>query len=83
MLTKSSDWAYEAEHRVGLTGAPGQEALFHAIDPDLVAGVILGARVPEALFEKALALRKARPDFTVEEVGPARDSYNLTSHRAE
>lgn len=83
LLTKSSDWAYEAEHRVLLSGSPGQEALFHTIDRDLVAGVILGARVPEALIEKALALRKARPDFTVEEVGAPRDSYKLTTHRVE
>ena len=83
LLSKSSDWAYEAEHRVVLTGPPGKEALFHAIDPDLVAGVILGARVSEALVEKALALRKARPDFTVEEVGSARDTYKLTTHRIE
>ena len=83
LLSKSSDWAYEAEHRVVLTGPPGKEALFHAIDPDLVAGVILGARVSEALVEKALALRKSRPDFTVEEVGSARDTYKLTTHRIE
>jgi len=83
MLTKSSDWAYEAEHRVVLSGSPSEDALFHRIDPGLVAGVILGARVPEALVEKALALRKTRPDFTVEEVGSARDSYKLTTHRVE
>lgn len=83
LLTKSSDWAYEAEHRVVLTGPPGEDALVHAIDPDLVAGVILGARVPEALVGKALALRKARLDFTVEEVGAPRDSYKLTTHWVE
>ncbi len=66
-----------------LTGPPGGDALVHAIDPDLVAGVILGARVPEALVGKALALRKARLDFTVEEVGAPRDSYKLTTHRVE
>lgn len=81
--------AYEAWHRThrpDVTAAQrdhGWEALFHAIDPDLVAGVIFGARVSEALVEKALALRKARPDFTVEEVGSARDTYKLTTHRIE
>jgi hypothetical protein len=83
LLTKSLDWAYEAEHRVVLSGSPGQKALFHRIDPDLVAGVILGARVPDALVGKALALRKARPDFTVEKVGAPRDSYKLTTYRVE
>lgn len=83
LLTKSSEWAYEAEHRIVLTGPPGREALFHAINPDLVAGVILGARVSDALIGKALALRKKRPNFTVEELTAARDSYNLTTHRVE
>jgi hypothetical protein len=83
LLTKSSDWGYEAEHRVVLTGMPGKDALFHSGSPDLVAGVILGARVPEALVEKALALRRARPDFTVEEVSAARDSYKLAAQRVE
>lgn len=83
LLTKSSDWAYEAEHRVVLSGPPGEHALFNTIDPDLVAGVILGARVPEGLVKKALALRKARPDLMVEEVGSARDSYKLTTHPVE
>lgn len=83
LLTKSLDWAYEVEHRVVLTGPPRQKALFHTIDPDLVAGVILGARIPEALVVKALALRKMRPDFTVEEAGAPRDSYKLTTHRVD
>jgi hypothetical protein len=83
LLTKSSDWAYEAEHRVVLTGSPGKDALFHSVSPDLVSGVILGARVPESLVEKALALRKARPDFMVEEISATRDSYRLTAHRVE
>ncbi|NML05959.1 DUF2971 domain-containing protein [Sphingomonas sp. G-3-2-10] len=83
LLTKSLDWAYEAEHRVVLTGPPGKGALFHTVDPELIAGVILGARVPEALVEKALALRKARPDFTIEELGAVRDSYTLTIHQIE
>lgn len=83
LLTKSPDWRYEAEHRVVLSGPPGKDALFHSVSPDLVAGVILGSRVPEALVEKALAQRKSRPDFTVEEVGVARDSYKLTAHHVE
>lgn len=65
LQTKSSDWTYEAEHRVVLSGPSGQKALFRAIDPDLVAGEILGERVSVALLERALALRKARPEFTV------------------
>jgi hypothetical protein len=78
LLSKSPDWAYEAEHRVVLNGPAGKDALFHTIDPDLVAGVILGARAPEALISKALALREMRPDLLVEGLGAARESYKLS-----
>lgn len=83
LLTKSSDWSYEAEYRVVLSGPAGKDALYHTIDPDLIAGVILGARVSEALIQKALALRAARPDFTVDLVSSARGSYSLTAHGVE
>lgn len=83
LLTKSSDWAYEAEHRVVLTGTPGKETLLHSVSPNLVADIILGARVSEALVKKALALRKARPNFTVEEVVALRDSFKLAAQPVE
>lgn len=50
---------------------------------DLIAGVILGARVSEALIQKALAVRKARPDFTVDLVSSAQNSYALTAKGLE
>lgn len=83
LLTKSSDWSYEAEHRVILSGPAHRDALYHKIDPALIAGVILGARVSETLIQKALSLRAARPDFTVDLVSASRGSYGLTAHRME
>ncbi len=44
---------------------------------------ILGARVSEALIQKALAVRAARPGFTVDLVSSARGSYALTAQRIE
>lgn len=83
IFTKSPDWRYEAEHRVVLSGPVGKDAIYQTVDPALVAGVILGARVSEALIEKALAVRAARPDFTVDLVSSTRRSYALTTQRIE
>lgn len=82
-FTKSPDWRYEAEHRVVLYGPDGKDALYHTVDPALIAGVILGARVSEVLIQKALAVRASRPDFTVDLVASARGSYALTAQRIE
>jgi hypothetical protein len=83
LLTKSSDWSYEEEHRVVLSGPPGRDALYRTIDPNLIAGVILGARSSEALIQKALSIRAARPDFTVELVSSPLGSYALTAQTVE
>lgn len=83
LLTKSSDWSYEAEHRVVLSGPAGQDAIYRKIDPDLIAGVILGARASEALIQRALGVRAARPDFTVDLVSSAHGSYQLTVQGVE
>lgn len=83
IFTKSPDWRYEAEHRVVLSGPVGKDALYQKVDPGLIAGVILGARVSEALIQKALGVRAVRPDFTVDLVSSARGSYALTAQRIE
>lgn len=81
IASKSAEWAYEAEYRVVLTGTPVQDAVFHAISPDLIAGVILGARAPEALICRALDLRRSRPDFTVDQASSKADRYELLARR--
>jgi hypothetical protein len=83
VFTKSPDWRYEAEHRVVLSGPAGEQAVYRTVDPNLIAGVILGARVSEALIQKALAVRASRPDFTVDLVSSAQGSYALTALRVE
>lgn len=83
MFTKSPDWRYEAEHRVVLCGPVGEDAHYQTVDPALIAGVILGARVSEALIQKALEVRAARPDFTVDLVSSVQGSYGLTVQRIE
>lgn len=83
IFTKSPDWKYEAEHRVVLSGPAGRDALYQIVDPDLIAGVVLGARVSEPLIQKALAVRAARPEFTVDIVSSARGSYALTADRID
>lgn len=79
LLTKSSHWKYEAEHRVVFSGPPEKDALYRTVDPYLIAGVILGNRVSEELIQKALAVRVARPDFTVDLVSSAPGLYTLTA----
>ena len=83
IFTKSPDWRYESEHRVVLSGPVGKDAIYQTVDPTLVAGVILGARASEPLIKKALALRAARPDFTVDMVSSTRGSYAMTAQHIE
>lgn len=83
IFTKSPDWKYEAEHRVVLSGPAGKDALYQIVDPGLIAGVVLGARASESLIQKALAVRAARPEFTVDMVSSAPESYALTAVRIE
>ena len=83
IFTKSPDWKYEAEHRVVLSGSVGKDALYQIVDPDLIAGVVLGARASQPLIQKALAVRAASPEFTVDMVSSARESYALTADRIE
>jgi hypothetical protein len=83
LLTKSTDWSYEAEHRVVFSSQRSEEALYRKIDPALISGVILGARVSEDLIQKALAVRALRPDFTVDLVSSTQGAYTLTARRVE
>lgn len=83
LFTKSSDWSYEEEFRVIATGVHGASAIFRTIDPALVSGIILGARAPAALVEKALDLREERPDFSVEQVLSLPDSYEIVAHTVD
>jgi len=83
IASKSPEWAYEEEFRVVLAGPPVQDALFHTIAPELIAGVILGARAPERLIRRALDLRQRHPDFTVEQVSSKEGQYDLVAHRMD
>jgi len=83
VFTKSPDWRYEAEHRVVLSGPVGKDALYQPVDPALVSGIILGARASEQLIQKALAVRAARPSFTVDQVSSKHGSYALIAQRIE
>ncbi|WP_312166763.1 DUF2971 domain-containing protein [Phenylobacterium sp.] len=80
LSTKPSEWAYERECRFVNSGPPGWPALFSAVDPQLIDGVILGVRAPEGLIKAACRLRAERPGFKVEQVTSERASYALVSH---
>lgn len=77
IFSKSHEWSYEEEYRVLMHGTAGKTATFAKVDPTLVSGVILGARAPESLIQRALAEQRRRPDFTVERVTSQEGSYAL------
>ncbi|MBT2246321.1 DUF2971 domain-containing protein [Sphingobium sp. BHU LFT2] len=79
LLTKSDQWAYEAEYRALLCDDADQAGILRSIDPGLIAGVILGPRVPEALIAKAIAYRATNSDFSVDQLSSRHDSYELTT----
>lgn len=81
--TKSTEWAYEEEYRVVLSGPPGGEALFRTIDPNLIDGVILGARAPEALIRRAIDLRRRRQDFSVDQALSRAGQFGLVASRLD
>lgn len=81
--SKSTEWAYEEEYRVLLSGAPGEGALFRSIDPDLIDGVILGARAPEALIRRAIDLRRLRPNFSVDQARSRAGEFGLVASRLD
>ncbi|WP_262691999.1 DUF2971 domain-containing protein [Kordiimonas aestuarii] len=83
LTTKSSEWTYEQEYRVLKQGPAGSSAIIRAVDPNLIAGVILGDRAPDKLAEKALGLQKTRKDFTVERIGSMSNSYKMIMRRVE
>jgi hypothetical protein len=83
LSTKSTEWAYEEEYRVILSGLPRREALFPTIDPGLIDGVILGSRAPEALIRNAEILRAQRPAFTLEQVSSTSGTYELVASPVE
>jgi hypothetical protein len=79
LFTKSREWRHEGEYRVILGGCTGKEALYRSVDPSLIEGIIFGTRTPPALIDKALALQTVRPEFTVEQVTSAIDSYGIAT----
>ena len=83
LFTKSAEWAYEREFRLILSGSPGMPALYPAIDPDLVAGMILGTRCPPSVESTALAWQRSRPEFIVQKVSSTSGSYALETYDAE
>lgn len=83
LLTKSTQWAYEGEYRALLLDDADQAGILRTIDPDLVAGVILGPRAPEALIAKATAHRAANAGFSVKQVSSRNDSYALMSYEVQ
>jgi len=78
--TKSTEWAYEEEYRVISIGPAGANAIFEKIDPDQIAGVILGARASSELAAKAMAVQKIRKDFSVERVTAKPGGFQLTAY---
>lgn len=83
LSTKSREWAYEEEYRVVFSGPVGRPALYPAIDPELIDGVILGARTPETVIQKAQALRARRSGFSIQRASSAPDSYALVATEHE
>ena len=83
LFSKSVEWEYEREFRLVLTGPPARPALYEAIDPDLVAGVILGSRAPKSIIERALAQQHDRPDFIVRKVTSVPGSYALDTYEVD
>lgn len=80
IFTKSEEWSYEREFRLVFSGDPGRPALYKAVAPSLVAGVILGTRTPKVVVDRALALQETRPDFLVQKVTSKARSYSLEAY---
>ena len=80
LFTKSEEWAYEREFRLILSGPPSKPALYERVDPDLVAGVILGTRAPKTVIDAALAVQRRRPNFIVRKVTSTSCSYALDAY---
>lgn len=80
LFTKPEEWAYEREFRLVISGPEGERALHETIDPNLVAGVILGTRASHSLSNRALALQQIRPDFIVQKVTSDSRSYGLATY---
>lgn len=78
--TKSTEWAYEEEYRVITHGPAGASAIFEKVDPDQIAGVILGARASSELVAKAMAVQKIRNGFIVERVTAKPGGFALTAY---
>ena len=78
---KSREWAYEEEYRVALSGPPQEEALYRTIRPDLIDGVILGARAPESLILRAIDHRLRHPDFSVDQASSRGGEFRLIASR--
>ncbi|GAA3871605.1 DUF2971 domain-containing protein [Celeribacter arenosi] len=78
--TKSAEWAYEEEYRVISQGPAGANAIFEKIDPDQIAGVILGARASSELEAKAIAVQKSRKAFSVKRVAATSGDFRITSY---
>jgi hypothetical protein len=78
--TKSTEWAYEEEYRVISHGPEDANAIFAKIDPDQIAGVILGAQASSELEAKAIVVQKIRKDFSVQRVTAKPGEFQLTSY---
>lgn len=83
LFTKSEEWSYEREFRLILSGPPNGPALYKKVGPDLIVGVILGTRAPQAVIDRALATQQSRPDFIVRKVTSTSRSYALDAYDVE
>lgn len=81
--TKSPEWSYEAEHRLLMHGPARERAIFRSVDPNLIGGVIFGARAPKALIQKATELQSSRFGFTVDQVSSRPDTFDLIARTLE
>jgi hypothetical protein len=76
LLTKSKHWKYEAEYRIIDPGkAPGLRP-FH---PDLLAGVILGAKISDPDRDDVIALLGDRAPICVAELDRSRFRINIVA----
>lgn len=82
LSTKPTEWAYEREYRFIQSGPAGCPAKYINIDPQLVEGVILGARAPESLLRQVCTLRETRPDLAIEQVTQS-GTYALATCRVD
>jgi hypothetical protein len=57
-----------------------RSGIYETVDPDLVAGVVLGTRAPKTVIDVALAVQRSRPNFIVRKVTSTSCSYALDAY---